>query len=124
MRIKLFISVLILCSCSGKDYKEYRYIEKFMKTNGLSSAPADQTPIIITAVSDSDAYLKAYLNFCVSHKVYKREFEKSGTIAGKPISFKLLNENSKDIAPTISFLNKDILEKEIERKVSRIQFKN
>jgi hypothetical protein len=60
MRIKILISILILSSCSGREHKEYKYIEKYMKTEGLTTA--DQTPLIISAVSDSDAYLQAYFN--------------------------------------------------------------
>jgi hypothetical protein len=93
-----------------------------MKTEGSTTAPADQNPLVITAISDSDAYLQAYSNFCFSRKAYNNEFERSGTIAGRPISFRLLNNKSEDIAPTISFVNKDTLEKRIERKVSQYQF--
>ncbi|MEO6731615.1 MAG: hypothetical protein ABIN01_10395 [Ferruginibacter sp.] len=92
-----------------------------MQTNIDTTSPKEQRPLLIRAISDSDAYLKAYLNFCLAQKLYLKEFKKSGAIAGKPLSFRLLNEDSVDITQSVSFINKTRLEKRSEKSVTSLE---
>jgi len=120
-RIIIFIfPILFLSSCIGNSGKDYQYIETCMQTNLLTTAPKELKPLLIRAKSDSEAYIKAYSNFCISKKFYNREFQKSGAKSGKPLSFKLLNEDSMDIR-SVLFLNKEKLEKKIENSVASFE---
>ena len=119
LAMKIFIiSILLFSSCAGISGKKYKYIETSIQTSLLTTAPKEQKPILISANSDSDAYIKAYFNYCISKKYYNKEYQKSGAKAGEPLSFRLLNEESVDITHSVSFLNKEIIEKNIEKKVS------
>ena len=122
MKVYLII-ILIFISCGPAKEKEYTYVEKFMKTEYSGTSPQDAKPLLIKAVSDSDAYMKSYFNFRISHKAYNQEFEKSGTIAGKPVSFKILNDKGVDITNNINFLYKDSLEKKIKNRLNKIEIK-
>lgn len=114
----LLIALLVLTSCSQKNKQEYRFVMTYMKTNGLASSPQEAKPLIIRAISDSDAYIQSYMNFCFAKRSYKEEFDISGTIAGKPLSFRILNDSSTDITHRISFMNKDSLENRIAKRVA------
>jgi len=111
------ILILVLSSCTDMTMMDYSYFVTSMQTNFDTTSPKEQRPLLIRAKSDSDAYLKAYLSFCITQKYYNKEFEKSGALAGRPLSFRLLNEDSVDIAQTVSFINKKGLEKRIEKRV-------
>jgi len=115
----MFIGIILfLPSCADMTMREYNYVETSTHTYYDSTSPKEQRPFLIKAKSDSDAYLKAYLNFCIAQKYYNKEFQKSGTKAGKPLSFRLLNEDSIDIAKSVSFMTKKELENRIEKKVA------
>lgn len=90
----------------------------------LTTSPREQKPRVFTAKSDSAAYIEAYMTFCISAKSYDKEFQKSGAKAGKPLSFRLLNQDSIDIAQTVSFLNKKRLERNIRKKIAAIETPN
>ena len=117
----LIISILFHASCTGKGIRDYKYIETSMQTNLATTAPKEQRLLEIRAISDSAAYVKAYQHFCISKTFYNREYKKSGAIAGKPLSFKLLNEESIDISKSINFLNKESIEMNIEKKVWELE---
>ena len=117
----LIFSTLFLLSCESMYNKEYKYIVTSMETYLLTTSPKEQKPLLISAASDSAAYVTAYLNFCFAAKYYNREFKKSGAKAGKPLSFRLLNQDSIDIARSVSFLNKTRIEKNIRRKVAEYE---
>lgn len=112
------VSCLIFSACSEIGHPDYKYIETIMQTNLQKTEPKEIKPFIIKAESDSLAYVKAYLNFCISRKLYNEEFQKSGAIAGRPISFRLLNDQAIDISRSVTFLNKDQVEKSIEERVN------
>jgi hypothetical protein len=123
-KLTMFISLLsVLSACTGNGKKEYKYIETAMLTNFDATIPKDKKTLEIIAISDSDAYMQAYSNFCLSNKAYISEFQKSGAIAGKPLSFKLLSKESIDISKSVTFLNKEKWEKKIEKKVLEFEFK-
>ncbi|OSZ79896.1 hypothetical protein CAP36_01110 [Chitinophagaceae bacterium IBVUCB2] len=122
--LPIFISLLaVLSACTGKSNKEYNYIETAMLTNRDTIVPKEKKPLQIIAVSDSDAYIQAYTNFCLSNKSYDSEFQKSGSISGKPLSFKLLNKELIDISKSVTFLNKERWEKKIQEKVLAFEVK-
>ena len=111
----LLISIVILASCEQK--KDYVYLETYMKTDRAGTTPQEARPVTISAVSDSAAYLQAYVHFSLAKRFYNEEFQKSGTLSGKPISFRILNENSEDITNKISVMNKDSLERRLQKRV-------
>ncbi len=120
----IFVSLIMaLTSCMGNNSNEYIYLETAMLANGITTAPKELKPLLITAVSDSAAYIKAYKEFCFSKKVYDLEFQESGTMAGKPLSFKLLNKDSIDISKSVSFINKEKWEYIIEKRTSEYELK-
>jgi len=122
LAIKIIIlSTLFLSSCIRINNKDYKYIERYMKTNSSINAPAEQKPLTIKAKSDSDAYIKAYLNFCVSKKFYDKEFKKSGAKACEPLSFRLLNQESIDITGSVTFINKKQIEKNIKERLNTFE---
>lgn len=122
----LFTTVLIESCEFKKSYKyvEIVYEESILRGTGIH----EKEPEIIKAISDSAAYLDAYLLFCISKKVTKEMEASLGIInptlissLPTPIRFKLLDDNDNDISNLISFKNKEKLEKEIEEKVNSIK---
>ncbi len=111
----LAIAILLFASCERK--REYVYVESFMKTDKSGTTPREGRPVTFNAESDSAAYLNAYLQFALAKRFYKEENQKSGTLSGKPISFKVLNDDAKDITEKVSFMNKDSLKREIQTRV-------
>ena len=112
------VTMLLLTSCVDTSIKDYNYLETCMQTNYDTTLPKELKPLLIKARSDSDAYLKAYLNFCLAKKLYTNEFLKSGAKAGQPLSFRLLNADSVNIAQSVIFINKKKLENNIEKQVT------
>lgn len=107
-------SIFFICSISillfscGMN-KKYYYVED-SKEEKLIEAP-----------SDSAAYLEAYTKFQISKKVFRDMKKSMGTISlSEPISFSLLDENRKDITFSISFSNKDSLEKISENRINEL----
>ena len=117
------VTLLLFSSCIDKTMKDYNYIETCMLTNYDTTLPKELKPLLIKAKSDSDAYLQAYLNFCLAKKYYSKEFQKSGAKAGQPLSFRLLDKDSVNIAQSIIFLNRKKLEMNIEKRVALFELK-
>lgn len=108
-RISLFflLSMIFLISCGGK--KKYKYKEDLSEEK------------IIEAYSDSAAYIQAYEIFIISKKSYteiKNQFGGNGLT--EPISFSLYNDKGEDIRYSISFSNKDSLDKAIEKRINSL----
>ncbi len=116
----LLISLLLFTSCT-QNKQDYTYIETCMQMNGLSVAQVERKPLTISATTDYEAYANACMNFYLAQKGYNEEFKKSGTLLGKPISFKMLNKNSEDIRQRISLEEKKHLEKLIRSKVENLK---
>ncbi len=112
-----FFFILLLFSCSQPRKKEYYYIETATRTQLQTTRPAETDPVLIRATSDSAAYVEAFSNFCLAEVFYEIEFQKSGAVASQPISFRLLNEDSVNILPTLSFANREYIEKAIKKRV-------
>ena len=117
------VIILLLTSCADTSIKNYNYLETSMQTNYDTTLPKELKPLLIKAKSDSDAYLQAYLNFCLAKKFYTKEFKKSGAKGGQPLSFRLLNADSVNIAQSVVFINKKILENKIEKQVTLFELK-
>lgn len=109
------VFLLLLTSCADKKYK---YAEVVIKESpGQGMEVEEQDPKTISAASDSAAYLKAFETFCVSRKVSEdmRNDKESGYYM-TPLKFRLYNEKGIDIAGTVSFSNKSMLERDIEAR--------
>ncbi len=103
----IFSISILLFSCGMN--KKYYYVED-SKEEKLIEAP-----------SDSAAYLEAYTKFQISKKVFRDMKKSMGTISlSEPISFSLLDESRKDITFSISFSNKDSLEKMSENRINEL----
>lgn len=114
-------TILFSSSCTNMNTRDYNYIEKSLRTYNDTILPTKHLPILIKAKSDSEAYLQACLYFNISIKYYNKEFKVSGTKVGKPLSFRLLNKDSVDIAKSLKFNDKQILGKNIERQVTKFE---
>ncbi len=117
----IFFSVLLAPACTSDDNKDYQYVETSMRTYMQDIVPTELKPMPIKAKSDSEAYINAYMNFCLSRKLYDKEFKKSGTMITKPLSFKLLNARSEDITKSVIFNNKKQVENRIEKSVNSFE---
>ena len=102
----LFLLTLYLSSCMTK---KYYYVE-----DGRDEK-------VISADSDSSAYLTAFQYFQVSKKVYN-DMKKSYSSASltEPISFDLLNDKRESIIYKIAFANKDSLEKVYINNINKL----
>ena len=124
-QISLILIIILLNSCAGSSEnnsevsKEYKYIEvcedKALFGSGIELKEKNQETI--TDFSDSAAYLAAYEKFCIALKANQELIEMMGESSSTPKEFKLLNENGIDIAKTISFADKEKLEKEIKSDI-------
>ena len=92
----IFAAIVLLTSCE----KKYRYIETVRELKIVGGASTtEKEKKIITAPSDSVAYIEAYREFCMSQKAYSDLRKKGmGEYLGVPISFKLYNEKGEDIS--------------------------
>jgi hypothetical protein len=102
----LLISFLTLTGCTNKTYyyKEGSKEEK-----------------VITASSDSMAYLKAYEYFVISKKTYADMKKSLGDVyINEPISFDLLDDKHNNITYKISFDNKDSAENRISKSINEL----
>lgn len=105
-----------LTSCDNK--KSYKYVEIVNEEGILGHTSAkEKDPKPIKAATDSSAYLEAYQNFCISLKVNRDMKQSLGTVYSTPKAFKLYNDKGSDITNSISFVEKDEREKEIEERI-------
>ena len=109
-----FIAIIILLtSCE----KKYRYVESVREQSILGgSSIKEKDEKIISAPSDSAAYLEAFTDFCISQKVYS-DMRKKGMdeYLDIPIGFKLYNEKGEDIS-NIIFASRIEQEEKIAQK--------
>lgn len=107
--IQFCLFALSFISCN----KSYKYVETVEETDlfGHNTIKTDDA-VIISAPSDSMAYLEAFKKFTISKKVYMDMVEAgSGSYLDRPISFKLYDSNGKNITNIIFFSKSD---KELE----------
>lgn len=119
-KILLLITVtVLLISCENE--KKYRYVETVRELKVVGGASTmEKEKKIISAPSDSAAYIEAYREFCISQKAYSELRKKGmGEYLDVPISFKLYNEKGEDIS-NISFDSRLEQEKKLaERFMTR-----
>lgn len=110
--IWLLIITISMSSCSNK----YEYIETVQKVQIFGGVEVeDKEAEVITASSDSAAYLEAYDKFCLSESVYDEMKQRNLSTNSIPIDFKLINGEGIDISKTTFFATKDQKEKEIKQ---------
>lgn len=122
MKRTLLFGILIVVFASCQQSKKYKYIEIGTKESIFGGTERDEKDgVIIRATTDSIAYLEAYQKFCISEKVSKDMEEAYGTSATKPTDFKLIDEQSNDIALLISFDKIDSLKTSIRSRIFEIK---
>ena len=89
---------------------------------GPSTKEKDE--IIISAQTDSAAYIEAYRQFCISQKTYSELRKKDmGEYLGIPIGFKLYNEKGEDIS-NIHFVSRMEQEEKIAERIMTRNYSN
>ena len=114
----IFAAIILLTSCE----KKYRYVETVRELS-IAGGPSikEKEEKIISAQTDSAAYIEAYREFCISQKAYSELRKKGmGEHLGIPIGFKLYDEKGEDIS-NIHFASR--LEQE-EKIAERIMTRN
>lgn len=111
----LFILAL-LTSCNNN--KTYKYVE-FVKEESLlgGTETKEKASQLISAESDSAAYLEAYKNYSISLKVNKDMKQSMGKTYSTPVEFKLYDDKNKDITNSILFPDKEKREKEVTDQI-------
>lgn len=119
MTRQFLVLILIAASLAACDNsKSYKYVEVSAEQGFLGGVEKkEKEPKTIKAASDSAAYMAAFQSFCISVKVNKDMKQSLGMVYSTPIKFKLLNDKGEDIVSTISFTDKEKLEKEISERV-------
>src|SRR5690606_19589130 len=121
MRFKLTLQFLILMffSCQNK----YEYIEIGTKKSIFGGTEREvKDGLTIRAKTDSIAYMKAYLRFCISEKMYEDIDEVYGnTSIAKPINFELIDKQGNDIALFIDFDKIDSLKTALRSRVFKME---
>lgn len=113
-KLLYLLPVLILLTACEKKYKYVEIVKEQSFLNGSSIKEKNED--IISAPSDSAAYIDAFTSFCISQKVYYDMQKKGwGDHVDIPISFKLYNSEGVDIS-NIVFATKTKQKEEIVNK--------
>lgn len=115
----IYIALCIIAFASCTNNKDYKYVEVVNEPDLFGgSTVKENNPVVISAPSDSAAYLKAFEKYCISNQVYQQMVKEGmGTNLSSPIRFKLYNPSGEEISMSVTFANKEEKEEEI---VSRI----
>ena len=116
----LFFALILIFGCSKNN--DYKYIETSASIDPYSDVMDNKDkPIeIISAESDSDAYIDAYRRFCYStstSKITEMKRIQIGMPVEMPISFKLIDKHGNDIAGSIWFQTKKKQESEMMKRI-------
>ncbi|RZT00186.1 hypothetical protein [Aquimarina brevivitae] len=121
MRNLVLIGLIVLSISSCDKTKKYTYVEIIEKKGLFGDIKQEEKDtLVITAKTDSIAYLKVYRKFCIAKMAVEDVKKVLGSVSSKPINFKLLDEKGKDISFIISFDKKDSLENNIRTKIFEI----
>ena len=123
LKLLPLIFIITLTSCSKKDVvKHYKYFST-VESPSLFGAVSykDGKGIDISAINDSIAYCEAYRNYCIEKKFYADYSDGLNTYVGTPIAFKLINDTGIDIANSVDFIGKSIIELKIEEETSKLK---
>lgn len=116
MKKLLLLLTIIISSC--EQSRKYEYVELGLKELIFGGIDQDEKEaVIITAKTDSIAYLKAYQRFCISEKVSQDMQEALGSSAIKPTDFRLIDEQGNNVAQFINFEEIDSLKIAIRNRV-------
>ncbi|MBQ7462484.1 MAG: hypothetical protein IJS63_09605 [Bacteroidaceae bacterium] len=117
----LIAATFIFSACNMKIKRNYKYVERVREQRVLGgSSIKDKEEKVISASSDSAAYLEAYKKYCISLKVYNdMRKEGMGQYLDIPIGFKLYNSDGEDITD-IYFESKLAEEDAIESSILAI----
>lgn len=104
----------ILTACDAIQNRNYTYVERVQERDLFGGTSIkEKNEKIITAPSDSDAYIEAFKNFCISKKVNTDMRKKGmGEYLDKPLDFRLYDDKGKDIS-NMTFSTKEQKEEEI-----------
>ncbi|MCL8009431.1 hypothetical protein M8845_18545 [Gelidibacter japonicus] len=112
----LVLLTIIISSC--EQSKKYEYVELGLKESIFGGIDQDEKDaVIITAKTDSIAYLEAYQKFCISEKVAQDMQEALGSSSTKPTDFKLIDEQGNNVAQFINFDGIDSLKFDIRNRI-------
>jgi hypothetical protein len=112
MKLQLFILILILLIIHNGCQKKHTY---YYSIDGKSKME-------IEAISDSAAYMQAFVNFHITRKIYRDEKAFYPNVKRKePVYFTLYNKQEKDITNSVNFLQKDSLEKNAIKRIFRLK---
>lgn len=104
-----------------EDGNKYTYIEVFNhKAASGDSVKKYKAGELIYRPTDSAAYLDAFVKYCISIRAYEQFDSLREPLLFRPIGFLLLNKNGVDITNSVSFSNKDSLERQIEHAMRDI----
>ncbi len=113
----VLLSLLLGCG----DNKQYTYIEIMQKEvkseDALRKYKAAQT---ISRPTDSAAYVDAFVKFCTSLSVHEKVYSAGDKLFFHPAGFMLMNENGIVISNSVTFKNKDSVERQIEREIKEL----
>ena len=111
----LFCALILLVACNSN--REYKYVEIVKEQSVLGgSSVKEKDEEIISAPSDSAAYIKAFSNFCIAQKVYSDMREEGmADYLDIPIGFKLYTPEGTEISD-LYFATKEQQEEEIVEK--------
>ena len=112
MKLQLSILILILLIIHTGCRKKHTY---YYSIDGKSKMEIEE-------ISDSAAYMQAFVNFHITRKLYRDEKAFYPNVKKKePVYFTLYNKQEKDITNSVNFLQKDSLEKNAIKRISRLK---
>jgi len=113
----VLLSLLLGCG----DNKQYTYIEIMQKEVKSEDALRKyKAAEIISRPTDSSAYVVAFVKFCTSLSVHEKVYPAGDKLFFHPAGFMLMNENGIDISNSVTFKNKDSVERQIEREIKEL----
>lgn len=113
------ISLCLLLGC--KEGNKYTYIEVVHKElKPGDSVRKYMAGKIIFWPTDSAAYLNAFVKFCTSRRANDLVNSSVGKLSFRPVGFMLIDENGVDISKSVTFTNKDSMERQIEKEIREI----
>lgn len=117
-RICFLLIVLVLFSSCDKKYK---YVEIIQIQDEKGNISVRESENVISATSDTSAYLSAFWRFCVDQKTCA-DMVKDGTMDMKqkysPVAFKLYNPSGEDISDIEFYSKQDIENRYIDEFLS------
>ncbi len=120
----IFIVAVLGVLSACEQNKVYTYIE-VIEVNAEKGNPLKKfkTGKILKAKTDSAAYVKAFVDFCISREVYRRS-SASAKFSYRPVDFIIQNENGEDISKSITFHDKINFEETVQKDLRKLVLSN